>query len=402
MILDFRGCFLSLSMIKRKLQAKITDLLKQFPAVAILGPRQVGKTTLAKQIAASRKKTSVYLDMEKQADRNRLKDAHSYLEQYKDQCVILDEVQLLPNLFSALRPLIDEHRKPGRFILLGSASPGLVKGVSESLTGRVSYTELTTIGLLELPKNISQQKHWLRGGFPEALMAKTTVRAEQWMASFIYGYAERDLEMLFNVNLSSVTLQKLWTMLAHASGTIWNAEIFSRSLGITAPTVLRYMDYMEGGFLIRRLLPWHVNAKKRLVKSPKVYLRDSGILHHLLKLDSVDEVLGHPVAGNSWEGYVIEQIYQAKSSNIEMYFYRTHDGAECDVVLVKGVTPLACIEIKLTNAPVVSKGFYVCIEDLSPKKKFVITPSSEDYPSKDGVIVTSLYQFLSKHLPSLK
>jgi predicted AAA+ superfamily ATPase len=389
-------------MIKRKLQAKIVNLLKQFSAVAILGPRQVGKTTLAKQIAASKKKKSLYLDMEKPADRNRFKDAHSYLENYKDHCVIVDEVQLLPTLFSELRPLIDEYRKPGRFILLGSASPALVKGVSESLAGRISYTELTSVGLLELPSTISQQKHWLRGGFPDALLAKSNVKFRQWTDNFIKSYVERDLELLFGVNLSSTTIQKLWSMLAHVNGSVWNAEIFSRSLGVTAPTVLRYLDYLEGGYLIRRMQPWFVNAKKRLVKSPKVYLRDSGILHHLLKLDSIDEVLGHPIAGTSWEGYVIEQIFQAKPDHLDMYFYRTHDGAECNVVLVKGIIPIACIEIKLTNAPSVSKGFYTSIADLSPKKKFVITPSSEDYPVKDGVIVTSLRQFLVKHLPAIK
>lgn len=389
-------------MIKRVLQSDIANLLKQFPAVAILGPRQVGKTTLAKQIAKTRKTTALYLDMEKPSDRIRLKDAHSYLENYRGRCVILDEVQLLPALFSELRPLIDEYRKPRRFILLGSASPTLVKGVSESLAGRISYTELMPIGLLELPANINQQRHWLRGGFPDALLAKTDTRHNQWMDNFIHSYVERDLEMLFGVNLQAATVRRLWNMLAHSNGSIWNAEIYSRSLGITAPTVLRYMDYMEGGYLIRRLQPWFANTKKRLVKSPKVYLRDSGILHHLLKLGSIDEILGHPVAGNSWEGYVLEQIFQFKPKQLDVFFYRTHDGAECDVVLVKGVAPVACLEIKLTNAPVISKGFYSSVGDLNPKKKFVITPASDDYPAKDGVIVTSLRQFLSKHLPALK
>ena len=385
-------------MIKRTLQVKLTELMKQFPAVAILGPRQSGKTTLAKQIAVSQKKTALYLDMEKAADRNRLKDAHSYLETNKDKCVILDEVQLLPNIFSELRPLIDEYRKPGRFILLGSASPGLVRGVSESLAGRIYNTELTPVGLLELPKNIARQKHWLRGGFPGSLLAKSEQQAQQWIESFISSYAERDLEFLFGVNLSSYTISKLWSMLAHANGSLWNAEVFARSLGVTAPTVLRYMDYFEGAYLIRRLLPWYVNTKKRLVKSPKVYMRDSGILHHLLKLDSIDEVLGHPVAGTSWEGYVIEQIFQNKAANLDMHFYRTHDGAECDVVLVKGIIPVACIEIKLSNAPSVSKGFYTSIADLNPKKKFVITPSSEEYDISEKVTVTNLYKFLNSHL----
>lgn len=389
-------------MIKRSLQSKITNLLRQFPAVAILGPRQVGKTTLAKHIAKNRKKTALYLDMEKQADRVRLRDAHSYLENYRDNCVILDEVQLLPNLFSELRPLIDEYRKPGRFILLGSASPSLVKGVSESLTGRISYTELTPIGLLELPAKIDQQIHWLRGGFPDALLAKTDLKFNEWMNNFIHSYVERDLEFLFGVNLHAATVRKLWNMLAHANGVIWNAEVFSRSLGVTAPTVLRYMDYLEGGYLIRRLQPWYVNAKKRLVKSPKAYLRDTGILHHLLKLDSIDEILGHPVAGTSWEGYVIEQIFQTKPPHLDMYFYRTHDGAECDIVLVKGISVVTCIEIKLTNAPTVSRGFYSSIADLRPKHKFVITPGSDEYTVKEAVIVTNLKQFLSKHLSAMK
>ena len=389
-------------MINRQLESNIVKLLRQFPAVAILGPRQVGKTTLAKQIAASGKKSMLYLDMEKTADRNRLKDAHTYLTTYKSSCIIIDEAQLLPHLFSELRPLIDEYRKPGRFILLGSASPNLVKGVSESLAGRASYTELTPIGLLELPQNINQQKHWLRGGYPGALLAKNTVQVNDWIESFIRSYVERDLEFLFGVNLSSSTLQKLWSMLAHNNGGIWNAEVFARSLGVTAPTVLRYVDYLEGGYLIRRLQPWFVNAKKRLVKSPKIYIRDTGILHHLLRLDSINEVLGHPVAGTSWEGYVIEQIYQCKPQYLDMYFYRTHDGAECDVVLVKGIIPVACIEIKLSNAPVISKGFYTSLEDLKPKKKFVLTPSSDEYPMNDNIIVTNLLQFLKKYLPILK
>ena len=388
--------------IRRKLQDDIVRLLKQFPAVSILGPRQVGKTTLAKQIASAGKKQLLYLDMEKPADRNRLKDAHTYLNSYKASCIIIDEAQLLPNLFSELRPLIDEYRKPGRFILLGSASPNLVKGVSESLAGRASYTELTPIGLLELPQNITQQKHWLRGGYPGALLAKNNVQVSDWTESFIRSYVERDLEFLFGVNLSSSTLQKLWSMLAHANGSIWNAEVFARSLGVTAPTVLRYLDYLEGGYLIRRLQPWFVNAKKRLVKSPKIYIRDSGILHHLLRLNSINEILGHPVAGSSWEGYVIEQLHQFKPSYLDMYFYRTHDGAECDVVFVKGIVPIACIEIKLSNAPTVSKGFYTSIADLEPKKKFVITPNSDEYPVNDGVIVTNLHQFIKKHLPLLK
>lgn len=389
-------------MIKREAQAHINGLLKQFPAVAILGPRQVGKTTLAKQLAAGRKDTTIYLDMEKPADRNRLLDAYSYLHSQEDKCVIIDEVQLVPELFSMLRPLIDEQRRPGRFILLGSASPLLVKGVSETLAGRIAYTELTPVTTTELPKNITYNKHWFRGGFPEPLLAKTDTAAQQWMQAFIRSYVERDLENLFGVNISSVTMQRLWTMLAHVSGNVWNAEIFARSLGVTAPTILRYVDYLEGGFMVKRLQPWFTNTKKRLVKSPKVYVRDTGLLHTLLNITSADEVLSHPVAGASWEGYVLEQIAACKNPQLQLYYYRTHDGAECDAVLVKGIKPVACIEIKMSNAPAISKGLLHCIDDLKPKHKLVVTPQSETYTAQHGIQVTGIKYFLEKQLPLIK
>lgn len=389
-------------MIKRQLQSQISRMMKQFPATAILGPRQVGKTTLARQIVAARPGKAIYLDMEKAADRNRLSDAHSYLQSQQNNLVIIDEVQLMPELFSVLRPVIDEHRKPGRFILLGSASPALVKGVSESLAGRIAYTELAPVTFTELPASISRKQHWYRGGFPEALLAKTDTAAQQWMSSFIRSYTERDMEVLFGVNFSTTTMYRLWTMLAHTSGNVWNAEIFARSLGITAPTVLRYVDYLEGGFMIRRLQPWFVNTKKRLVKSPKIYIRDSGILHSLLNIPSDDDLLAHPAAGASWEGYVTEQIVACKNPELQLYYYRTHDGAECDIVLVKGIKPVACIEIKMSNAPQVSKGFLNCTEDLKPNYKFIITPESETYPTHQGIIITGIQAFLKKHLPAIK
>ena len=389
-------------MIKRQAQAQISKLLKQFPAVAILGPRQVGKTTLAKQLATGLKNKAIYLDMEKPADRNRLMDAHNYLHSQKDKCVIIDEVQLMPALFSVLRPLIDEYRKPGRFILLGSASPSLVKGISETLTGRIAYTELPLITTMELPANISYNRHWLRGGFPEPLLAKTDTAAQQWKQAFIRSYVERDIENLFGVNISSVTMHRLWTMLAHVSGNIWNAETFARSLGVTAPTVLRYLDYLEGGFMVKRLLPWFTNTKKRLVKSPKVYVRDTGLLHTLLNIHNTDELLSHPVAGASWEGYVMEQIAACKNPELQLYYYRTHDGAECDAVLVKGIKPVACIEIKLGNAPTVSKGYLHCIDDLKPKYKLIITPQSETYTAQHGVQITGIRSFLKEQLPLIK
>lgn len=308
-------------------------------------------------MAKTGQKAFTYLDMENPRDQAKLSDAYTFLENQSSNCVIIDEVQLKPELFSLLRPLIDEDRAVGRFILLGSASPALIKGVSESLAGRISYIELTPIGLQELPDQISMQDHWFRGGFPEALLAENTRDATIWLDDFIRSYAERDLAYLFGVELVPATLRNFWSMLAHSNGNLWNAEVFARSLGISAPTVLRYASFLEGGYIIRRLQPWYVNAKKRLVKSPKIYIRDTGILHRFLNISDPADLPGHHGIGASWEGYVIEQIYQRAADDLELFFYRTQAGAECDLILVRGITPMACIEIKLNNTPSVSRGF---------------------------------------------
>jgi len=388
-------------MITRLLQLVVEKTLARSPAVAILGPRQIGKTTLAKTIA--RQEIGYhYLDLENPQDHQKLADAYAYLQSFQDTCVILDEVQRMPELFSILRPLIDEHRIPGRFILLGSASPSLIRGVSESLAGRIAYMELTGIGLAELPDDIDYRINWFRGSFPNALIAPTDEDSKNWLNDFIRSYIERDLAYLFGVELSPVILRNFWSMLAHANGNIWNAESFARSLGVTAPTVLRYISFLEGGYIVRRLPPWFVNAKKRLIKSPKVYIRDTGLLHRLLNIPDLDSLLGHPGAGGSWEGYVIEQIYQQRSLDLELFYYRTQAGAECDMVLVKGITPLACIEIKLSNTPTISRGFINCTEDLQPKYKYIITPGSETFTTHHGIVVTNLYHFVTVLLQQIK
>lgn len=388
-------------MITRLLQQTAEKALRRSPSIAILGPRQVGKTTLAKTIAKSGK-DSLYLDLENPQDRLKLEDGFSYLSSLKKGCIILDEAQLMPELFSILRPLIDANRTPGRFILLGSASPSLVKEVSESLAGRIAYLELTGIGLTELLAKDDYKRHWFRGGFPNALLAKKEENCKEWLNDFIRSYIEKDLGHLFGVDLSPVILRNFWTMLAHSNGNIWNAEVFARSLGVSAPTVLRYLTLLEGGYITRRLPPWFVNAKKRLVKSPKVYIRDTGIAHRLLNIPDYDSLLGHPAVGGSWEGYVIEQVYQRKPADIEMFYYRTQAGAECDLVLVKGITPLACIEIKLSNAPAVSKGFISCSDDLQPKYKYIITPGSDSFTTKYDIQITNLYHFLTASLKEIK
>lgn len=390
-------------MIRRQLQQHLIHLLKEYPAIAVLGPRQVGKTTLVKEIAKRQnKKPMLYLDIEKPSDVRKLTDAEAFFDLNKNNCTILDEVQLMPELFSILRPTIDEYRKAGRFILLGSASPNLMKGVSETLAGRIAYIELPPIGLLELPKQIKQNKHWFRGGFPTPLLAKSDESSIKWMDNFIKSYLERDLSLIFNIDFSSSIMKNFWSMLAHANGNIWNAEVFARSLGITATTVNRYADYLEAAFIIHRLPAFFINAKKRLVKAPKVYIRDSGLLHRLIDIQNTDDLLGNIIVGASWEGYVLEQIKQNLPTPIRLFYYRTHAGAECDIVLVKGIKALACIEVKFSNSPSISKGFFETIKDLKPKYKFIITPSSDEYPYKENILTTSLFKFLKNHLPNIK
>lgn len=387
-------------MIQRNVEHILLQKLTRSPAIAILGPRQVGKTTLARGLKCDVLK-SVYLDMENPEDQNKLQDAFSYLTLHEDNRVIIDEIQLMPELFAVLRPLIDAKRIPGRFILLGSASPVLVKGVSESLAGRITYIELTPIGITELPEHLDYKANWFRGGFPEALLVSEDAYAIDWLNDFIRSYVERDLATLFGVSLSSVTLRNFWSMLAHSNGNLLNAEVFARSLGVSATTVMKYLDFLEGGYMVRRLQPWFVNAKKRLVKSPKTYIRDTGILHRLLNIANFDALYGHPGVGGSWEGYVVEQIFQAKPNHIDLFFYRTQAGAECDLLLVEGITPIACLEIKLSNAPVVSRGFVNCMQDLNPKFSFIITPQSDTYTVSHNVTIISLFDFISTRLVSL-
>lgn len=371
--------------------------LKEFPAVALLGPRQIGKSTLASQV--KRKNTS--LDLEKKSDLNKMNDPESFFEAHQNELVIIDEVQRLPELFTALRPAIDEHRQPGRFLLLGSATPQLVRGVSESLAGRIHYLELPPITISEAQRNdINLTALWLRGGFPLSLTAKTLSLSFTWRQQLIRSFVEKDLRLLFDVEISVTTVRNFLQMLSHQQGGIWNAHLFANSLGISGPTVKRYLQFLEGAFLVRILEPWFINTSKRLVKSPKVYVRDSGLLHAMLNIQNYQALLGHPVAGTSWEGFVIEQIIHALPENIRPFFYRTHHGAEADIILVDGIEPVAAIEIKLSNAPVISKGFYQTLEDLKLKKGFVITPGADNYKLQQ-IEVSSLVHFIGKLLPSI-
>lgn len=388
-------------MVTRDLIQTLRKSLKQFPAVVLLGPRQIGKSTLALQLAGQLAKKSIVLDLEKRSDRAKVDDPEAFFKSHQDKLVIIDEAQTLPELFSSLRPAIDEHRKPGRFLLLGSASPQLVRHVSESLAGRVTYLELTSITLSEAGRSRHDlQTLWLRGGFPLAFTARSDTNSLEWRQQLIRSFVERDLTLLFGVELSRVTIQNFWQMISHNQGGIWNAQTYANSLGVTGPTIKRYLQFMGGAFLVRLLEPWFVNTNKRLVKSPKVYVRDSGLLHAMLGLSTYTDLLGHPVAGGSWEGFVIEQITAVMPPSLRAFYYRTHHGAEADLVLVNGLKPVTAIEIKLNNAPVISKGFYQTLHDLGIRKGYVITPAADRYPVQN-VEVMSLPVFIEHILPKL-
>ncbi|MDX2195761.1 MAG: ATP-binding protein [Cytophagales bacterium] len=375
--------------------------LGQSPAVAILGARQVGKTTLARQAGDAVAKKYIYMDMESSSDLALIGDSpEDYLQYHQDKLIIIDEVQAYPILYSRLRGLIDKNRVNGRFLLLGSVSPGLVKGVSESLAGRISYLDLYPFKLNEIIDQYNIQKHWFRGGFPRAFLAATDYDCTEWMQGFTRSYIERDLSSLFGVNLNSEINRRLWMMLAHHHSQLFNAEELSRSLGVTAPVVHKYVDYMIGAFLIYKLQPWYINSGKRLSKAPKIYLRDSGILHYMHRIQDIDALMSHPIVGASWEGYVIDQIIYHKPAGIDVYYYRTYSGTEVDAVLVKGNIPIASVEVKLSNAPTIPKGFYIGINDLQTTHNYVITPHADLYPAKNAW-VCNLAHFICKVLPNL-
>jgi predicted AAA+ superfamily ATPase len=390
-------------MIPRLIYNQLQKLMKQFPVVAVVGPRQVGKTTLARQYSNTLKKDAVYLDLENPADVKKLSDPQVFLEDYPDQCVIFDEVQRMPQLFPLLRYLVDKKRNAGRYLLLGSASPEMIKDVSESLAGRIAFIEVTPFNLPEVTDAKNKlQKLWLRGGFPHAFLAGTDPKCFDWLQHFIRTYVERDLNQLFGVSFSPQLMYRLWQMLAHFHGSIWNAQTFARGLDVSAPTVNRYLDYLESAFMLHRLPPFFINTKKRLVKAPKVYLRDTGLLHALLDIHSMHLLRAHPAIGNSWEGFVIEQVDRLKPPALRSYYYRTHDGSECDLVLVKGLKAVACVEVKYSASPSAGKGFYESIHDLKSRNNFILIPTPEDYPLTKNIRVVGLEIFLSRYLPKLK
>lgn len=391
-------------MIPRRFQETLQHHLERFPAVVLLGPRQVGKTTLAQSLLKSRPKSTVtYLDLELISDLAKLQDAESYLKSVEDRLVVIDEVQRQRELFPILRALIDQNRRPGRFLLLGSASPGLLRQSSESLAGRVIYLELHPLDLLEVEKRAADPDlHWWRGGYPEAYLAQDDQTARLWHQALIKTYLERDVPQL-GFRVPGSELQRFFSMLAHTHGQIWNASRMASNFGVSDPTVRRYLSIFEETFLVRTMRPWHQNLKKRLVKSPKVYLRDSGILHTLLPVADFDQLQGHPQVGSSWEGYVLEQIAAQleEYQTVETFFYRTHGGAELDLLLTRGMEVMGAVGVKMTSAPTTRRGLHEARSDLGDPPVWIIYRGRETYPLGKGIQAAGLSEFLAVHLPGL-
>lgn len=372
-------------MIPRLLTQRLRDSLRLFPAVALVGARQVGKTTLARAVCEELPGQAVYLDLERPSDLAKLQEPELYLEAHRDALVILDEDQRRPDLFPLLRALIDADRRPGRFLLLGSASPALTRQAAESLAGRIVTLELTPFLLAELATDSEAiRRLWVRGGYAQSYLAASEPDSYAWRESFIQTHLERDIPGL-GLRLAPTALRRFWTMIAHSHGQLWNANKLAASLGLSAPTVRHYLDVLQDTFMLRELAPWHVNVRKRLVKSPKVYVRDSGLLHALLGLPHFDALAAHPVLGASWEGWAVEQILSRLPTGWSSGFYRTSAGAEIDLVLVPpGDKPLLAVEVKYSSDPHPAPGFRQACEDLGVARAFVVYPGAEVYPLGHG------------------
>lgn len=383
-------------MIARKHQKSLESALDAQPGVVLLGPRQVGKTTLALDIAAAR--DAVYLDMERLADRQILDEPDLYLDEQVGKLVVIDEVQRVPDLFSVLRGQIDRRRRAGhrtdQFLLLGSASNTLLRQSAETLAGRVSYHELIPFGLDEVGET-ELQALWLRGGFPESFLAPTEADSLRWRRDFIRTYLERDIPA-FGLRIPSETLRRFWTMLAHEQGGVLNAARLAASLGVSGQSVARYLDLLVDLMLVRRLPPWHSNGGKRLVKSPKIYIRDTGLAHALLGLETSEALLGHPVTGGSWEAFCIENLIAAAPRGTEANFYRSSAGAEIDLVLTLPDGAVWAIEIKRSTAPKVTRGFHIAADDLGVLKRFLVYADPRDVPGSNGLRALPLSAMMTR------
>ena len=369
-------------MVPRYIESEVLSALERQSAVALLGPRQAGKTTLA--LAIGRQRDATYLDLEDSNHRSRLAEPALFLEGIEDRLVILDEIHRLPELFQALRGIIDRGRRKGkglgRFLILGSASIDLLRQSGESLAGRIAYLDLTPLFALEVePDRAAQERLWLRGGFPDSYLAASDDQSLKWRRDFVRTYLERDIAT-FGPRVPATTLERLWTMLAHRQGTMLNASSLAQALEVSAQSVTRYIDLLADLLLVRRLPPLHANVGKRLVKSPKVYIRDSGLVHALLGIGTLTALAGHPVVGLSWEGFVIESLLSVLPWGCSASFYRTSAGAEIDLLIEHPDGECWAVEIKRSLAATVSRGFHVACRDIDARRAFLVHAGNDRFP----------------------
>jgi len=379
--------------IPRRLEHEVRECLLDFPVVAILGPRQCGKSTLARQLISGYP-DAAYLDLELPSDLQRLSEPELFFARLGGRLCCLDEIQRAPEIFAPLRSIVDSRRRNGQFLLLGSASRDLIRQSSESLAGRIAYLELTPFLLPEVCTGevaISLDDLWIRGGFPNSLLARHDRASFRWRENFIRTFLERDIPQL-GFRIPANAIRRVWQMCAHSQGQLLNASRLGSALGISHTTFRSYLDLLEQTFMLRILPPFSVNTRKRLVKSPKVYLRDSGILHALLRIESHEELMGHPVFGASWETVVLENVIAA-APDWEPFFYRTAAGAEIDLVLVRGQRRIA-IECKASMAPKISRGFLNALDDLAPESAWIVAPVREGYPVREEVMVSPLQDMM--------
>jgi predicted AAA+ superfamily ATPase len=382
-------------MIERTLHKTLLPLLLSNSAVVLTGPRQIGKTTLAMKVRD--RLEGVYRDLENPRDADQVRDIILFTDQYPGRLIILDEIQRIPDMFTSLRVVIDQRRRGGQpygqFLFLGSASLELLGQTSESLAGRIAYAELGSISAIEIERTGQTETIlWSRGGFPNSLLAPDDKTALQWRRDLIRSYLERDIPQ-FGFRIPSETLRRFWTMLAHHQGGLLNAASLAAGLGVSGQSIARYLDILVDLLLVRRLQPWYANVGKRLVKSPKIYIRDSGMLHALLDIEDMEQLLAHPIVGASWEGFVLENLIGA-ANNHQPYFYRTSAGAEIDLILVLGGKPMAAIEVKRASSPKPGKGFHTACDDLEIEHRFIVYPGGESYQLPNNVQVVPLLELM--------
>lgn len=378
--------------LKRSIYKELKESLEDYPVVAILGPRQVGKSTLVTDLLEVEAK--VYLDLELSSDLRKLSEPEIFFNRHMSSLICLDEIQLAPDVFKTIRGTVDKNKKNSQFLILGSASRDLLRQSSESLAGRICYLEIMPFDILEVgAENID--KLWVRGGFPKSFLAANDEKSFKWRENYIRTYLERDIPQL-GFNIPARSIERLWRMLAHSHGQILNSSKIASSLGVSSHTVNSYIDILEQTFLVKSLRAYEPNIKKQYIKSPKVYVRDSGLLHTFLNLESFDDILGHQVFGSSFEGFVIENLIKT-FPRWQFHYYRNKSGSEIDLIMSRGNHRLA-IEIKASKAPKLNRGFWTACEDIRATKKFVIAMVDESYEIQKNTLVTNLELFLKELL----